>query len=137
MISPPALRAMRAALDWSMRDTAQEAGVALATVLKVEQGGAVTPTTERRIRSALGAHGVTARIIDGGFRITHGHRDLQAFRQHCAPSPTFRAAPDATAPIECSSRYQPDCALRAGPAPVLCQPPGGAAILAMPMRSLG
>ncbi len=70
MISPPALRAMRAAVGWSMRDLAEAAGVALATVLKAEQGGAVAITTERKMRGALNAKGVTVRNIDGGLRIT-------------------------------------------------------------------
>lgn len=70
MISPSAMRAMRAAVGWSMRDLADAAGVALATVLKAEQGGAVAITTERKIRGAFNAMGVTVRNVDAGLRIT-------------------------------------------------------------------
>lgn len=62
MITPTALRSMRAALDWSMRDLASAAGVSLATVLKAEHAGGITATTERRLRAALAARGVTVRI---------------------------------------------------------------------------
>ncbi len=57
-MTPAALRAMRAALDWSIRDLAAAADASPATVLKAEQGGAITRTTERRIRAALARQGV-------------------------------------------------------------------------------
>ncbi|MCA3700767.1 MAG: hypothetical protein IOB84_13425 [Brevundimonas sp.] len=57
-MTPAALRAMRAALDWSIRDLAAAADASPATILKAEQGGAITRTTERRIRAALARQGV-------------------------------------------------------------------------------
>ena len=57
--TPAALRAMRGALNWTMRDTAEAASVALATVLKAEQGGEVTPRTLERLRAAFRRRGVT------------------------------------------------------------------------------
>lgn len=62
MITPAALRSMRAALDWSMRDLASGAGVSLATVLKAEHAGGITAATERRLRAAMAARGVTVRL---------------------------------------------------------------------------
>lgn len=63
--TPAALRAMRGALDWSMRDLAGAASVALATVLKAEQGGEITPRTLQRLRTAFRRHGVTLRHTKG------------------------------------------------------------------------
>lgn len=65
MLTATALRTMRAALDWSMRDLASAAGVALGTVLKIEQGGAVTPAIERRVRAAFATRGVSVRMTAG------------------------------------------------------------------------
>ena len=62
MITPAALRSMRGALDWSMRDLASAAGVSLATVLKAEHAGGITATTERRLRAAMAARGVTVQV---------------------------------------------------------------------------
>ena len=72
MLTPAALRAMRGALDWSMRDLSAASGVALATVLKAEQTGGLTATTERRIRRAFAAHGVNLRWNDAQAAITIG-----------------------------------------------------------------
>jgi len=72
MLTPAALRAMRGALDWSMRDLSTAAGVALATVLKAEQAGGLTVTTERRIRRAFSARGVNLRWSDRQAMITIG-----------------------------------------------------------------
>lgn len=57
-MTPAALRAMRAACGWSMRDTATAADLALATVLAAEQGKAVSPVTLRRLRRAFRQQGV-------------------------------------------------------------------------------
>lgn len=63
--TPAALRAMRGALDWSMRDLSEAASVALGTVLKAEQGGEITPRTLERLRTAFRRRGVTLRLSDG------------------------------------------------------------------------
>lgn len=72
MLTPASLRAMRGALDWSMRDLATAAGVALGTVLKAEQAGGLSATTERRIRRAFSARGVNLRWSDKQAVITIG-----------------------------------------------------------------
>lgn len=64
-LSPATLRAMRAAVDWSMRDLATASSVALATVLKAESGEPVSDRIERRLRAALRAKGVTCAERDG------------------------------------------------------------------------
>lgn len=69
-MTPAMLRAMRGAVDWSMRDLAHAAGISLATVLKVEQGGGVTATTERKLRGAFVSMGVTARREGAGGTVT-------------------------------------------------------------------
>lgn len=63
--TPAALRAMRGALNWTMRDLAGAASVALATVLKAEQGGEITPRTLERLRTAFRRRGVTLRQVKG------------------------------------------------------------------------
>lgn len=68
-MTPAMLRAMRGAVDWSMRDLAEAAGVGLATVLKAEQGGGVTATTERKLRGAFVAQGVFVRREGEGWNI--------------------------------------------------------------------
>ena len=64
-LSPAALRAMRGAVNWTMRDTAEAASVALATVLKVEQGGEVSHRTLERLRAAFRKQGVSLRVAKG------------------------------------------------------------------------
>lgn len=64
-LTPAALRAMRGALNWSMRDTAEASSIALATVLKVEQGGEVSQRTEQRLRAAFRKRGVMLRRAHG------------------------------------------------------------------------
>lgn len=64
-LTPAALRAMRGALNWSMRDTAEASSVALATVLKAEQGGEVSQRTVQRLRAAFRKRGVTLRRAHG------------------------------------------------------------------------
>ena len=100
-MTPAMLRAMRGALDWSMRDLAEAAGVALATVLKAEQGGEVTTTTERKLRGAFVAVGVFARRQGEGFTITLRPRSAQARAGVPAqllglPYVTFRQRQDGT-----------------------------------------
>lgn len=69
MISPAAMRAMRAAVDWSMRDLAKDAGIALGTVLRIEGGEPCTQATERRIRSAFRKRGVAVVMMTEGFSL--------------------------------------------------------------------
>ncbi len=69
-MTPAMLRAMRGAVDWTMRDLAEAAGVGLATVLKAEQGGEVTTTTDRKLRGAFVAMGVFVRRQGEGFTVT-------------------------------------------------------------------
>lgn len=85
MLTPPALRAMRGALGWSMRDCALAAGVALATVLKAEAGGVVSTATALRLRKAFAARGVTYRIRKGVMHI--GIRDNPRPEKPGVPEP--------------------------------------------------
>lgn len=71
-MSPAALRAMRAALDWSMRDLESASGVALKTIFRAEQGEAVTASTIRRLRAAFRVEGVTCRKAHGCIHVTIG-----------------------------------------------------------------
>jgi transcriptional regulator with XRE-family HTH domain len=71
-MTPAAMRAMRGALDWSMRDTASASGLGLGTVLRAEQGEAMTRATLRRLRDAFRVRGVTCRIARGLVRVTIG-----------------------------------------------------------------
>lgn len=57
--SPSAFRAMRAALDWSLRDAAAETGIAFNTLLKIEGGQAVTDRLARRVVATFRKHGVS------------------------------------------------------------------------------
>lgn len=84
MLTPAALRAMRGALDWSMRDLSVAAGVALATVLKAEQAGGLSATTERRIHRAFSARGVNLKWSDKQATITIG-ADPSAVKAGVAP----------------------------------------------------
>ncbi len=67
-MTPAAIRAMRGALDWTMRDLAEHSGLGLGTVLRAEQGEAMTATTLRRLRAAFRVRGLTCRI--GADRVT-------------------------------------------------------------------
>jgi transcriptional regulator with XRE-family HTH domain len=58
---PVAIRTMRAALGWSLRDLAAHSGLALNTVHAAESGSVVARKTERALRTALRVHGVTCR----------------------------------------------------------------------------
>lgn len=65
-MTPAALRAMRAAVGWSMRDVAEAAHVALATILKMEAGGRVSHRVEQRVQAAFQAKGVKSWRERGG-----------------------------------------------------------------------
>lgn len=61
MLSPATLRAMRGALNWSLRDLATKAGVAVGTVLTMEKGQQVSTRSIQRVRRAFRLHGVSVR----------------------------------------------------------------------------
>lgn len=61
MLTPATLRAMRGALNWSMRDLAAEAGIAVGTVLTMENGKPVSTRSIQRVRRAFRLHGVSVR----------------------------------------------------------------------------
>lgn len=76
-IPPEACRAARALLRWSMRDLAKAAGVALETVLRVEQGGGVfKPETLAKLCGAFAAEGVNLVVEPdrSGAIMSHGLR---------------------------------------------------------------
>ena len=58
---PIAIRTMRAALNWSMRDLAAASGLGLGTVLLADQGEVMIVTTLRRLRDAFRVRRVTCR----------------------------------------------------------------------------
>ena len=58
-LTPEASRAARAILKWSMRDLAETAGVALATIYALEsKGDPIRASTEAKLVEAFDAHGV-------------------------------------------------------------------------------
>lgn len=61
MPTPAALRAMRGALNWSLRDLATEAGLAVGTVLAIEKGQQVSARSIQRVRRAFRLRGVSVR----------------------------------------------------------------------------
>ncbi|CAN5241334.1 hypothetical protein BH10PSE1_BH10PSE1_28290 [soil metagenome] len=61
---------MRAAVGWSMRDLAERADVALASVLKIERGERVSHRLEQRVQAAFAAHGVKSWRQKGGTMVS-------------------------------------------------------------------
>ncbi|WP_349438035.1 helix-turn-helix transcriptional regulator [Pararhizobium sp. A13] len=57
-LTPEANRAARAMLKWSVRDLAQNAGIAFSTVHRFESTGTATEATKKKIKAAYAAHGV-------------------------------------------------------------------------------
>lgn len=57
-LTPEANRAARAILKWSVRDLAENAGVAFSTVHRFESTGSATETTKEKIKAAFAAHNV-------------------------------------------------------------------------------
>jgi len=57
-LTPEANRAARAMLKWSVRDLADNAGIAFSTVHRFEAKGTATLTTKEKIKAAYAAHGV-------------------------------------------------------------------------------
>lgn len=58
VLTPEANRAARAMLKWSVRDLAENAGIAFSTVHRFESTGSATETTKDKIKAAYAAHGV-------------------------------------------------------------------------------
>jgi transcriptional regulator with XRE-family HTH domain len=54
-LTPEANRAARAILKWSVRDLAENAGIAFSTVHRFESTGAATETTKEKIKAAFAA----------------------------------------------------------------------------------
>jgi transcriptional regulator with XRE-family HTH domain len=57
-LTPEANRAARAILKWSVRDLANQAGVAFSTVHRFELTGTASETTKQKIKAAFAAHDV-------------------------------------------------------------------------------
>lgn len=57
-LTPEANRAARAILKWSVRDSAENGGVAFSTVDRFESTGSATEITKEKIKSAFAAHNV-------------------------------------------------------------------------------
>lgn len=57
-LTPEANRAARAILKWSVRDLAENAGIAFSTVHRFETTGAATKATKEKIKAAYAAHNV-------------------------------------------------------------------------------
>lgn len=64
-LTPEANRAARAILKWSVRDLADQAGIAFSTVHRFENTGLATETTKEKIKTAYAAHHVE--ITNGDF----------------------------------------------------------------------
>lgn len=62
-LTPEANRAARAILKWSVRDLADNAGIAFSTVHRFESTGTATESTKEKIKAAYAAHNVE--IING------------------------------------------------------------------------
>lgn len=57
-LTPEANRAARAILRWSVRDLAENAGIAFSTVHRFESTGTATESTKEKIKAAFAAHDV-------------------------------------------------------------------------------
>jgi transcriptional regulator with XRE-family HTH domain len=57
-LTPEANRAARAMFKWSVRDLAQNAGIAFSTVHRFEMTGSATERTKEKIKAAYATHGV-------------------------------------------------------------------------------
>ena len=57
-LTPEANRAARAILKWSIRELAENAGIAFSTVHRFETTGVATDTTKAKIIAAYAAHSV-------------------------------------------------------------------------------
>lgn len=64
-LTPEANRAARAILRWSVRELAQNAGIAWTTVHRFEKTGAANDSTKAKIVAAYAAHNVEITNGDG------------------------------------------------------------------------
>jgi transcriptional regulator with XRE-family HTH domain len=64
-LTPEANRAARAILKWSVRELADNAGIAFSTVHRFETTGTATDATKEKIKAAYAAHDVE--ITNGEF----------------------------------------------------------------------
>ena len=110
-ITPEVCRSARAILNWSMRDLQAASGVSLPTIVKIEEGSAVTLDTMVRVARALFEHGVmidgqVARIWRAGGERVPVHELLRRELDYV----TFRRREDGTYRVlfEVPSRLRPD-----------------------------
>lgn len=64
-LTPEANRAARAILKWSVRDVAENAGIAFSTVHRFETTGIASEATKEKIKAAYAAHDVEITNGDG------------------------------------------------------------------------
>ncbi len=64
-LTPESNRAARALLKWSVRDLANEAGIAFSTVNLLEKGNPIRPSTEQKILAAYERRNVEITNDDG------------------------------------------------------------------------
>lgn len=75
-LTPEANRAARAILKWSVRDLAENAGIAFTTVHRFETTGIASETTKEKIRDAYSKHSVEITNGDGtGARLRKSSAD--------------------------------------------------------------
>ena len=73
-LTPEANRAARAILKWSVRELAEQAGIAFSTVHRFETTGTATEATKVKIKTAYAAHNVEITNGDGtGARLLKGN----------------------------------------------------------------
>ena len=71
-LTPEANRAARAILKWSVRDLAEEAGIAFSTVHRFELTGKASESTQAKIIEAFARYSVEITNGDGtGARLKH------------------------------------------------------------------
>ncbi len=80
MITPEASRAARGLLKWSLKDLAEEAGVAFTTISQFENGRPAYGSTAAKIAAAFQAHGVELIHTDDrtGAMLDRAHRSAGA-----------------------------------------------------------
>lgn len=73
-LTPEANRAARAILRWSVRDLAENAGIAFSTVHLFEKSGTASETTIEKIKAAYSRHNVEITNGEGtGARLRYDH----------------------------------------------------------------
>lgn len=84
MLTPAALRAMRAALNWSVRDLAAHAGVAPGTVVTMERGADVSARSRQRVVKAFRDRGIS--VIQRGKEVSVRIASPRARSKHTPPA---------------------------------------------------